>query len=389
MLAGGLAAGGLWSIGQSARAASPDGLPQPPSVVSNPPRQWGTDAPVTPLPDPDILVLDPSFGNLAYANASLKLAWRGGGWLEGPAWCSEGRFLLLSDTIRAVQYRYLWENGAVSLFRSPSYHSNGNIFDNEGRLVSCEHGLRRVVRWEHDGSCRVLADRYNGAPLNSPNDLAVHPDGSIWFTDPGYGDTIVEGHPDAPGNPANREGVERWNLDGEVMTEFGGSRRQEDHVFRIDPATGEVKAVLTEKQLPDPNGIAFSPDGRIVYVISDGPGPGQDGHGGDGRIHAADVAGSEVRNLRPFADMMLNGHAMVPDGMRTDIFGNLWCGANGPLGLCGVVVYNPHGHMIGRIRLPRGVSNLTFGGPKRDVVFMCAGDTLFTLQVNTQGAAPS
>ncbi|WP_130731221.1 SMP-30/gluconolactonase/LRE family protein [Komagataeibacter xylinus] len=389
MLAGGLAAGGLWTIGQRARAASPDSLPQPPSVVSNPPRQWGADAPVTPLPDPDILVLDPSFGNLAYANAGLKLAWRGGGWLEGPAWCSEGRFLLLSDTIRAVQYRYLWENGAVSLFRSPSYHSNGNIFDNEGRLVSCEHGLRRVVRWEHDGSCRVLADHYNNAPLNSPNDLAVHPDGSIWFTDPGYGDTIVEGHPDAPGNPANRAGVERWNLDGEVMTEFGGSRRQEDHVFRIDPATGEVKAVLTEKQLPDPNGIAFSPDGKIVYVISDGPGPGQDGHGGDGRIHAADVAGGEVRNLRPFADMMLNGHAMIPDGMRTDIFGNLWCGANGPLGLCGVVVYNPHGHMIGRIRLPRGVSNLTFGGPKRDVVFMCAGDTLFTLQVNTQGAAPS
>ncbi|GBQ71877.1 gluconolactonase [Komagataeibacter xylinus NBRC 15237] len=101
------------------------------------------------------------------------------------------------------------------------------------------------------------------------------------------------------------------------------------------------------------------------------------------------MAGGEVRNLRPFADMMLNGHAMIPDGMRTDIFGNLWCGANGPLGLCGVVVYNPHGHMIGRIRLPRGVSNLTFGGPKRDVVFMCAGDTLFTLQVNTQGAAPS
>ncbi|MBV1831036.1 SMP-30/gluconolactonase/LRE family protein [Komagataeibacter sp. AV436] len=389
MLAGGLAAGGLWRIGQRARAASPDNLPQPPSVVSNPPRQWGADAPVTPLPDPDILVLDPSFGNLAYSNAGLKLAWRGGGWLEGPAWCSEGRFLLLSDTIRGVQYRYLWENGAVSLFRSPSYHSNGNIFDNEGRLVSCEHGLRRVVRWEHDGTCRVLADRYNNAPLNSPNDLAVHPDGSIWFTDPGYGDTIVEGHPDAPGNPANRAGVERWTLDGEVMTEFGGSRRQEDHVFRIDPATGEVKAVLGEKQLPDPNGIAFSPDGKIVYVISDGPGPGQDGHGGDGRIHAADVAGSDVRNLRPFADMMLNGHAMIPDGMRTDIFGNLWCGANGPLGLCGVVVYNPHGHMIGRIRLPRGVSNLTFGGPKRDVVFMCAGDTLFTLQVNTQGAAPS
>ncbi|MCE2575602.1 SMP-30/gluconolactonase/LRE family protein [Komagataeibacter sp. FNDCR2] len=390
VLAGGLAAGGLWAGRQAARAAAiPQTLPAPPSVMSSPPRQWGENAPVVVLPDPDIIALDPSFNDLVFGNANLKLAWHGGDWLEGPAWNSEGRFLLLSDTIRAVQYRYLWENSAVSVFRGYSYNSNGNIFDAQGRLISCEHGMRRVVRWEHDGSCHVLADSYNGAPLNSPNDVAVHPDGSIWFTDPGYGDTIVEGHPDAPGGPSNRDGVERWTLDGEVVTQFGGHKRQEDHVFRIDPATGALTAVMTQQQVVDPNGIAFSPDGTRVHVISSGAGPGQKGHGGDLRIHVGDIRDGVVSNLRLFADMMLDGHQMGPDGMRADIFGNLWCGANGPLGLCGVVVYNPQGRMIGRLRLPRGVSNLTFGGPKRDVLFMCAADALFTLQVNTQGAAPS
>ena len=256
-----------------------------------------------------------------------------------------------------------------------------------GRLVVCEDFFRRVVRWEHDGSVKVLADRFEGKGLNSPNDVVPHPDGSLWFTDPGYGTNITEGHADEPGGPTNPDGKIRWNIGRELTGEIGGTKRQSDHVFRIAP-DGTLQAVLQEKDLLDPNGLCFSPDYKKLYVVSTPKGPGQKA-GGDQAIHVYDVNGSSLTNGRIFADMKLNGAQMNPDGIRVDVFGNLWCGASGPLGLCGVFVFNPAGKLIGRLRLPQGCSNLTFGGPKRDHLFMCAAGSLFVLQVGVQGFAPS
>ena len=187
-------------------------LPAPqsaPTVISNPPRHFGPDAPPTTyFADPDVLTIDPAFDGLIQANTSIKRLWTGALWAEGPAWSSQGRYLLWSDIPNNRQLRWLEDDGRVTVFRSPSNNSNGNTFDAEGRQLSCEHLTRRVVRYEHDGSITIIAESFQGKRLNSPNDVAVHRDGSIWFTDPPYGGQLYEGAPCERGTEQSRRPIE-------------------------------------------------------------------------------------------------------------------------------------------------------------------------------------
>jgi gluconolactonase len=234
----------------------------------------------------------------------------------------------------------------------------------------------------------VIADSFEGKPLNSPNDLVAHPDGSIWFTDPPYGDTLSEGHPDDAGGPTNPQGLLNPRIGAENAGALGGTKRQlPNAVYRWDPSN-RLEVVVTEDQLKDPNGICFSPDYKTLYVISTSKGPGDAHSGGTRTIHAFDVLGTKVTNGREFLDMQVDGVHCGPDGMRADVFGNLWCSSNAPLGYAGVLVYNAQGKLIGRIRLPEVCANLVFGGPKRNHLLMCASQSIYMVQVQTQGAAP-
>jgi gluconolactonase len=386
---------GLAGIAGVAAMAPADALAQsnaalgtPPSVITKPPRQWGPGSQPAAYPDPDIIVLDPSFNDLMLGITAIHRVATGFKWTEGPAWSSEGRYLLFSDVQADTQYRYLWDDGRVTAFRRPSYNSNGNSFDFQGRQISTEDFFRRVVRWEHDGSMTVLADSFEGKKLNSPNDLVPHPDGSVWFTDPAYGDTLSEGHPDAAGGPTNPGGLFNPRLGAENADLIGGQKRElPTNVYRIDPSGG-LDVVVTGEQIPDPNGVCFSPDYKTLYVISTGKGPGDTGAGGNGVIYAFDVQGTKLANMRLFTDMMVDGVHCGPDGMRADVTGHLWCSSNVVLGYSGVLVFNPAGKLVGRIRLPEVCANVAFGGPKRNFLFMCASQSLYVLQVQSQGASP-
>ena len=243
----------------------------PPSTVTNPPRDFGPNAPPTTyFTDPDILVEDPVFGGLIQVNSSIKRLWTGSLWAEGPAWSGVGRYLVWSDIPNNLQLRWLEDDGRVTVFRNPSNNSNGNTFDFQGRQLSCEHLTRRVVRYEHDGSITVVADAFEGKRLNSPNDVVAHPDGSYWFTDPPYGGQLYEGQPDAAGGPTNAAG--RLNPRLGQAAEAGAMKRElPTSVYRVDPK-GRVTRVATEEQVPDPNGLAFSPDYKRLYVASTGRG---------------------------------------------------------------------------------------------------------------------
>ena len=180
-------------------------LGTPATVISSPPRDFAPGHPSI-YPDPDVVVVDPSFLPLRRNQGAIYRVWTGALWAEGPAWSSQGRYVVFSDVSGNVQYRYIWDDGRVTPFRRPSYNSNGNTFDFQGRQISCEHFNRRVIRWEHDGSATVIADSYDGKPLNSPNDVVPHPDGSIWFTDPPYGGSLAEATRTSPAARVTRKG---------------------------------------------------------------------------------------------------------------------------------------------------------------------------------------
>src|SRR5436853_4730165 len=252
---------------------------EPPSVITTPPRDFGPNAPPNVyFVDPDVLTIDPLFNRYRQGNTPIQRLWTGALWSEGPAWSGQGRYLVWSDIPNNRQMRWLEDDGRVSVFRMPSNNSNGNTFDFQGRQLSCEHLTRRVVRYENDGSITLIADKYNGKRLNSPNDVVAHPDGSYWFTDPPYGGQLYEGAPDAPGGPSNSGGRLKPRL-GQPL-EIGDSKRElPTSVYRVD-SSGRVDLVVTEDQVPDPNGLVFSPDYKKLYVISTGKGPGDTGPGG-------------------------------------------------------------------------------------------------------------
>ena len=388
VIAGSAGLAGAAVLASAAHPQQPNAnLGTPASVITNPPRDFARGHPSI-YPDPDVIVVDPSFFPLRRAQGAIYRLWTGALWAEGPTWSNQGQYLVFSDVAGNTLYRYIWDDGRVTVFRRPSSNANGNAFDYQGRLLCCEDFTRRLVRWEHDGTMTVIADSYNGKPLNSPNGVAPHPDGSIWFTDPGYGDQIAEGHPDEAGGPTNPQGILNPRIGAPDAGIIGGRKRElPTNTYRWDPS-GRLDVVASEEELPDPNGLCFSPDHKTFYLISTGKGPGDTGPGGDRNIYAFDVQGTKLTNKRVFTDMTVDGVKCGPDDMCADVFGNLWCSSNAPLGYAGVLIFNPAGKLIGRIRLPEVCANLTFGGPKRDRLFMAASQSLYVLETATQGAAP-
>jgi len=386
----GLAAGAAAAAGIGSALAQNAAPAAPPSTITTPPRDFGPHgAPTTYFWDPDVIAVDPSFNSLAQPNTTIKRLYTGVLWAEGPAWSAQGRYLLWSDIPNNRQMRWSEDDGHVSVFRMPSNNSNGNSFDFNGRQLSCEHLTRRVVRYEHDGTATVLADSYNGKRLNSPNDVVAHPDGSYWFTDPPYGGQLYEGEPDAPGSSSNTAGKMNPRI-GQPAGFVGAKRELPTNCYRVDPS-GRVDLVVSEDQVPDPNGLCFSPDYKKLYVVSTGKGPGDTGPGGKGVVFEFDVGSdNKLSNQKQFSDFMIDGVKCGPDGIRCDVNGNLWASSNAGrnVGYSGVTCWSPEGKLLGRIRIPEVCGNITFGGPKRNRLFMAASQSLYAVYTATQGAGP-
>ena len=324
------------------------------TALALPPRARAKDDSKTPTPYPDaaVEVLDPRFSKYVVISAAVERLYTGTRWAEGPVWFGDGRYLLFSDIPNNRMLRWLEDTGEVSVFRSPSNYSNGNFRDRQGRLLTCEHDSRRVTRTEHDGAITVLIDHFQGKPFNAPNDLAVHTDGAIWFTDPGYG----------------------------IMSNYEGHKAKFElptNVYRLDPETREATVVASE--MSKPNGICFSPDEKKLYIVDTGPGKGE-----PHPIRVYDVEdGKRLKNGRLFVDMGPG----TSDGIRCDVDGNVWSAAGwGPENFNGVHVFAPDGTRIGKIHLPETCANLCFGGAKKNRLFMAASQSLYALYVNTEGA---
>lgn len=334
----------LLSHAVSAQQPSPP-LTIPPEV----PRDWSGREPVR-YPDPDIIALDNRFRRYVIGNTAIRRLHTGTMWAEGPAWNGVGRYLVWSDIPNNVQLRFIEDDNRITVFRNPSGYSNGNSFDREGRQLSCEHGGRRVVRYEHSGALTVLAEKFQGRRLNSPNDVVVHADGSIWFTDPMYGI--------------------RGNYEG-----FKSESEVKPAVYRVDATSGEIDLISDE--MTGPNGLCFSPDYRTLYVADTGSGR---------EIRAYDVAGQSARNGRRRAQLTIpgSGTPAAADGIRCDVDGNIWAGARP-----GVQVIAPDGTPVGVIRLPENCANVCFGGSRRNRLFMTASQSLYSVYVNTEGAGVS
>jgi len=366
-------------------------------------RDFDTNQPVR-YPDPDIVTLDPRFKKYALGNTPIQRLYHSPNmlWAEGPAWNGVGRYLLWSDIPNNVQMRWLEEDGHVSTFRAPVGNSNGNTFDFQGRQISCEHGNRRVVRYEYDGTVTVLADKFEGKSLNAPNDAVVHPNGDIWFTDPGYGGLM--------------------NYEGNKAMGDSKQPHQKEAVYRIDGKRLKIEKVTHE--IFKPNGLCFSPDYKKLYVADTGASHYPDA---PKNIKVWDVVEEKkLANGKEFASMMLtrvvkmtpaerqlcidNGikqglikhedvndyicadkeseDAGFADGIRCDVDGNIWASAGwvGD-GYDGVHVFAAEdGVRIGQIRLPEICSNVCFGGTKRNRLFMTGSTSLYAVYVETQGA---
>jgi gluconolactonase len=309
--------------------------------------QW---APSGRIPDPAVQIVDGSFARYRIAQSKVERLATGCRWSEGPVWFGDGRYVLWSDIPNNRIMRWDQETGA-SVFRTPSNFANGNTRDRQGRLLTCEHGTRRVTRTEHDGTITVVADRFEGKPLNSPNDIVCKSDGSIWFTDPPFGILgNYEGYVAKPELPTN--------------------------LYRVDGRTGQISVAAGDVNRP--NGLMFSPDESKLYVVEAGVTPRKI------LVFTVTDGGTRLTGKRELID----AGPGTPDGFRCDVDGNLWCGwGMGKEGLDGVSIFNPDGKLIGRIDLPERCANVCFGGTARNRLFMAATSSLYSLYVNTQGVA--